>query len=85
MAAFMWRRLLNSTTLATTTHRKPKRVSDGIGTQVRVQMIDKWRVKMIQRMIYKVKDSSWKRDRKKEKENTIVIKIVSVFNCDQYT
>ena len=33
--AFMWRRPLNSTALATTTHRKPKWVSDGTATQVR--------------------------------------------------
>ena len=31
----MWRRLLNSATLATTNHKKPKRVFDGTGTQVR--------------------------------------------------
>ena len=30
--AFMWRRLLKSTALATTTHRKPKRVFDGTDT-----------------------------------------------------
>ena len=32
LAAFMWRRPLNSVALAITTHRKPKEVSDGIGT-----------------------------------------------------
>ena len=88
LAIFMSRRPLNSTILATTTHRKPERVSDGIGTQVRVRMINKWRVKMIQKRIYKVTDSSWRRDQKKKKkgkENTIVIKIVFVFNYDQYT
>ena len=41
LAAFMLRRLLNSVALATTTHRKPKRVSDGIDTQVKAQMINK--------------------------------------------
>ena len=35
LAAFMWRRPLNSVILATTTHRKPKKVSDETGTQVR--------------------------------------------------
>ena len=30
--AFMWRRPLNSTVLAITTYRKPKKVSDGTGT-----------------------------------------------------
>ena len=29
LAAFMWRRPLNSVVLPTTTHKKPKRVSDG--------------------------------------------------------
>ena len=29
LAAFMWRRPLNSAALATTTHRRPERVSDG--------------------------------------------------------
>ena len=81
----MWRRPLNSITLATTTHRKLERVSDETGTQVRVQMINKWNVKMIQRRIYKVKNPSWRKDRKKGKENTVEIKIVFVFNCDQYT
>jgi len=46
-AAFMWRRPLNSAVLATTTHRKPKRLSDGTDTQVRAQMTNKYRIKMI--------------------------------------
>ena len=41
LTAFMWKRPLNNATLATTTHRKPKRVSDGTSTQVRVRMINK--------------------------------------------
>ena len=52
----MWRRPLNSTALATTTHRKPKRVSGGIDTQVRAQMINKCRMKMIQMKLYNVRD-----------------------------
>ena len=35
LAAFMWRKPLNSAALATTTHRKPNRVCDGTDTQVR--------------------------------------------------
>ena len=35
VAALMWRRPLNSVTLAIATHRKPKNVSDRTGTQVR--------------------------------------------------
>ena len=69
LAAFMWRRPLNSTALATATHKKLERVSDRKGTQVRVRMINKWRVKMIQKRIYKVKDSSWRGDQKKEREH----------------
>ena len=47
LAASMWRRSLNSVALAITTHRKPKRVSDGIDTQARSQMINRCRVKMV--------------------------------------
>ena len=57
MAAFMLRKPLNSAVLATTTYRKPERVSDRIGTQVRAQMINKCKIKMAQREIYNVKDS----------------------------
>ena len=43
LAAFMWRRPLNSATFATTIHRKLKRVSDGTDTQVKSQIINKCR------------------------------------------
>ena len=56
LAAFMLRRPLNSVVLATTTHRKPERVSDGTSTQVRAQMINKCRIKMAQRELYNVRD-----------------------------
>ena len=49
LAAFMWRRPLNITILATTTHRKPKNVSDETGTQVRAQMINKCRIRMVRK------------------------------------
>ena len=68
LAACMWKRPLNSTVLATTTHRKPKNVSDGTSTQVRAQMINKWRMKMIQREVYNVKHPPWERIRKIERE-----------------
>ena len=64
LAAFMWRRPLNSAVLATTTHRKPNRVSDGTCTQVRAQMINKHRIKMVQRELYNVRDPPWENDRK---------------------
>ena len=47
LAAFMWRRPLNSATLIITTHKKLEKVSDGTGTQVRAQMIKKCRMKII--------------------------------------
>ena len=56
LAVLMWRRPLNNVVLAITTHRKPKRVSDGTGTQIRAQMINKCRIKMIQRELYNVRD-----------------------------
>ena len=59
LAAFMLRRPLNSTVLATTTHRKLKRVPDGIGTQVRAQMINKCTVKMAQKEIYNARNPPW--------------------------
>ena len=36
LAVFMWKRPLNSVALTITTHKKPKKVFDGTGTQVRV-------------------------------------------------
>ena len=74
LTAFMWRRHLNSKTLATTIHRKPGEVSDGIGTQVISQTIDKCRVKMIQRELYNVKNPPWKRIEKNssEKDNKLI-------------
>ena len=56
LATFMLRRSLNNAALATTTHRKPERVSDGTDTQVRAQMINKCRIMMAQREQYNVRD-----------------------------
>ena len=47
LAAFMLRRPLNNVALATTTYRILERVCDGIGTQVKVQMINKCGIKMV--------------------------------------
>ena len=69
LAAFMWKRPLNSVALATTTHKKPRRVSDGIDTQVRAQIINKCRIKMVQRELYNVRNLPWGGDRKKEREH----------------
>jgi len=56
LVAFMWRRLLNNVVLAIITHRKPKRVSDAIGTQVKAQTINKCRIKIILRELYNVRN-----------------------------
>ena len=52
--------------------RELERVFDGTSTQVNVWMINKWRVKMIQKRIYKVKDS-WNGKGKTERKNSIAI------------
>ena len=52
-AALMWRRLVNSVTLVTTTYRKMGEMSDGTGTQVKVQMINKCKVLMTSSVLYK--------------------------------
>ena len=64
----MWRRCLNNATLANTTHRELGKVADGTSTQVRVQMINRWKVKMIQKRLYKVEDSPRKGDRRGERK-----------------
>ena len=43
LAALMWRRPLNSATLATATHKELKEVSDGTDAQVEVWMVDKYK------------------------------------------
>ena len=53
------------------THRELRKVADGISTQVRVQMINRWRVKMIQKGLYKVGDSPQKGDRKEREKRKI--------------
>ena len=53
LAALMWRGLANSVILATTTHRKMGEMSDGTGTQVKVQMINKCKVLMTSKRLYK--------------------------------
>ena len=68
LTAFMWRRHLNSETLVITTHREPEEVSDGTNTQVKPQMNDKCRIKMIQKELYNVKNPLWKMDQKNPKE-----------------
>ena len=68
----MWRRRLNNVTLANATHRELGKVADGTSTQVRVQMINGYRVKMIQKELYKVGDSPQKGDERKRKNSGII-------------
>ena len=67
LVAFIWKRPLNSATLVITTHKKPKKVSDGTCTQVRVQMINKCRIKMIPRELYNVRDPPYLENQKNQK------------------
>ena len=53
LTALIYRGLVNSVTLATTTHRKMGEMSDGTGTQVKVQMINKCKVLMTSSGLYK--------------------------------
>ena len=68
LTAFIWKRPLNSAALATTTHRKLNRVSDGTNTQVVTQMINKCRIKIVQKELYNVRNPSWMKDRERERE-----------------
>ena len=47
---------MNSVTLANATYKGPGKVADGTSTQVRVQMINRCRVKMSQKGLYKFFD-----------------------------
>ena len=53
----MWRRQANSITLASATHRKTKKMFDGTGTQVKVQMANKCKVLINSRRLYKKRRS----------------------------
>ena len=59
---------MNSTVLATTTHKKMEEVSDGTSTQVRVQIINKCKATMASRRLYKKESSYEEGDRKSEVE-----------------
>ena len=55
---------MNSAALATTTHKKVERVSDGTSTQVGIQIINKCRAMMASRRLYKKGSPHEKRGRK---------------------
>ena len=73
LAVFIWRRPLNSVALATITHKKSERVSDGTSTQVVAQMTNKCKIKIVQKELYNVRDPLWIRDQKIIEKNTIEI------------
>ena len=53
LAALMWRGLANIVALVITTHRKMGEMSNGMGTQVKVQMINKCKALMTSKGLYK--------------------------------
>ena len=67
LAAFMWRRYLNSDTLIITTHKELEDAIDGTDIQVKSQMNDKCKVKMIRKELYNVKNRLCKGDRKNQR------------------
>ena len=66
-AALMWRRQVNSVILASATHRKIREMSDGTGTQVKVQMANKCKVLINSRRLYKRRRSPRRGVREKKK------------------
>ena len=74
LAAFMWRKPLNSAALTIPTHKEPERVSDVTNTQVVAWMINKWRAKIIKKGIYNVRDPWRKGGGRIKKKNTVAIR-----------
>ena len=84
LAAFMWRRPLNSAILATLTHRGPEGVSDGTNTQIVAWMINKYRIKIIKKELYNVRDSPRRGDRKFVRESIVTTWTIFVTFFNQY-
>ena len=85
LTALMWRRPLNSAALAATTHRRLKWVSDGIGTQVGTQMINKCKVQMTRKELYNLEEPPWDERGGGEESNLnhLNIPLWSIFgDCD---
>ena len=78
LAAFMWRRPLNSIALAVTTHKGFEKVSDGTSTRVMDWTINKWRAKITWRELYNVRDLPKGRGHKICRENTVILRKVTV-------
>ena len=67
------KRPLNSVALAIATHRKPEKMFNGTGTQVKAQMIDKYRMKMILSELYNGRDLPRRGDRKNGGRDTVAL------------
>ena len=68
----MWRRPLNSVALAAATHRRLKGVSNGMGAQMGVQVINKCKVQMIRKSLYNVEKPPMKGGQKKKEKRRIL-------------
>ena len=83
LAALMRKRLLNSITLVTATHRKLEKAADGTSTQVATCMINKWRAKINGKEIYNARNPPGIGDRKIERGKTVVVCIILESFCNQ--
>ena len=72
--AFIWRRPMNSATLAIPTHRKLGRVSDGTDTQIVAWMINKWKAKIGGRELYNVRYPNKQKGPEKQERHIVAIK-----------
>ena len=72
----MWRRPLNNVTLATTTYKGLKEVSDGMGAQVEAWMINKCKAQMIRKSLHKCIETPIRKGggAEKERQNTVACK-----------
>ena len=59
---------MNSVILASATHRKIRWMSDGTGTQMKIQMVNKCKALINLRVLYKRRKSPWRGDRRVEKK-----------------
>ena len=84
LVAFMWIRLLNSTALTIPTHKGLERVSDTTSTQAVDRIINKWRAKIIGRVIYNVRDPWQRRDHRFIRESIVTVWTISVTIFNQY-
>ena len=65
LAVLMWRRPLNSAALTAATHKGLKWVSDGMGNQVGIQVINKCKIQMIRKDLYNMEELPWSGGQKK--------------------